>query len=38
MISLSGDGKALSFFLNESVQQKDRQHLFKLQEYTVDGM
>lgn len=36
VISLSGDGKALSFFLNESVQQKDRQHLFKLQEFTVD--
>lgn len=27
MISLSGDGKALSLFLSESVQHKDKQHI-----------
>lgn len=36
MISLSGDGKAISFFLSESVQHKDKWHLLYFLEYTVN--
>lgn len=36
VISLSGDGKALSFFLSESVQQKDKWQSLYLLEYAVD--
>lgn len=36
MISLSGDGKALSFFLSESVQHKETWHLVLFTGNAVD--